>query len=105
MKRNIAMIVSGIVFSTNLIIGNSANAEEKIKPCNELAELIVDTVISFNMSSIDVAYSKPGIVSSDEYDFCLVSKFNELTKDYTIQVIKEDLEDGGTTYSVTKKKK
>ncbi len=103
MKKSIATIVSGVILSTSLIIGNSLNANHF--SCIEIAEAGVKFLKSKSYSErIEIPYGRPGMVSPDEYDKCLIENFEKGAQRYTIKVTKKDPRHfNGTSYLIVKK--
>ncbi len=77
MKSNIASVVSGVILSASLILGNSANANHF--SCIELAEQGVKFLkINGDEARGEIAYGRFGMVSPDEYDKCLIENLKDM---------------------------
>ncbi len=90
-KKNIVTILAGVSLSTSLVAGNAI--KENYPNCEELAKKGIK-FLEVNGENKAVGakagYDKPGIISSNEYDKCLIENFERGAPGYTIRVIKID---------------
>jgi hypothetical protein len=91
-----------VILSASLILGNSVSANHFT--CVELAEQGVKFVKSRGEKAEgEIAHGKPGMISPDEYDKCLIDNFENSMPGYTIKVTKKDWRHfNGTTYFIMK---
>ncbi len=109
MKRSIAKIVAGGSVLVGLVIGDFAEA--RYIPCEEFAGHLFENLKDKNFYLFKTQkglYGLPGfdrnLISSHEYDKCLIKNFEKKAPGYSIKVIREDPEHfNGTTYQIVKK--